>query len=120
MFDNIGAKIQKVAKGLMYFWIIASIAVGIFMFIEGLGEDELLLVVLGPAVIAIGCVMAPVSVYLLYGFGKLIEDVEAIRRNSTPGIEASMKSERMNKLKRLRSQGLITKEEYQQAIAEKQ
>ena len=84
MFDNIGKKIQTVAKAIVWVEIIASILSGIVLFFYGLFNLESLwyLLILAPFVGYIGCIAAWLSVILLYGFGKLVEDVNVIRCSS--------------------------------------
>lgn len=85
MFDEIGTKIQVVAKVLAWIGIYASIIVGAVLFAVGLTQAEELgyLMVITPFVIALGCLLSWLSNIVLYGFGKLIEDVEKIRYNMT-------------------------------------
>ena len=84
MFDNIGKKIQIVAKVTMFVDAGLSILGGIVMFFSAFVDIEMWpLIFLAPIVTVIGCLMAWVSVLTLYGFGKLIEDVEVIRNNTT-------------------------------------
>lgn len=87
LFDNIGRKIQIVAKVTMFVNIIASFIGGIVMIIMSLINFEYMWfgILLAPFAIVIGCISAWLSVICLYGFGKLIEDVEWIRNtNKTP------------------------------------
>ena len=62
-----------------------SILGGIVMFFSAFIDivEMWPLIFLAPIVTAIGCLMAWISVLTLYGFGKLIEDVEVIRNNTT-------------------------------------
>ena len=88
MFDNIGVKIQKVAKIITWVNIVISIIGGIALFFCGILIDEMLwLILLAPIEVLLGCVMAWLSTIILYGFGKLIEDVEAIRNKKPPIIK---------------------------------
>ena len=72
-----------------------------------------------------GPFVAWVFSWLLYGYGELIEKTCEIARNTQGGerkseAQSKVDSERINKIERLRSQGLITEEEYQQAISKEQ
>ncbi len=76
MFDNIGEKIKKVAKVTAWIGIVVSIIGGIVLFFWGLIELEYLwfLIFLAPITVVVGCIMAWLSVIMLYGFGELIEN----------------------------------------------
>ena len=89
MFDDIGVKIQKIAKVIAWFNIVVSIIGGIVMFFCAFIDIEYLwyLIFLAPVAVVVGCIMAWLSVITLYGFGKLIEDVEAIRNKKPPVIK---------------------------------
>ena len=89
MFDDIGIKIQKVAKAIAWFDIVVSIIGGIVMFFCAFIDIENLwyLMFLTPIAVVVGCIMAWLSVIALYGFGKLIEDVGAIRNKKPPIIK---------------------------------
>lgn len=84
MFDNIGVKIQMVAKTVAWIEIILSVITGIVMFFYGVANFEYsgLYVLVGPVVGITGCIAAWLSAILLYGFGKLIEDVGEIRKGN--------------------------------------
>lgn len=105
MFDDIGKKIQRVAKGIAWFSIVLSIVAGIFLFLYGLSDFEYnwYMVLLAPLVIFFGCIGAWLSVIILYGFGKIVDDLTALRNhqcpetnsqnNSTPGYVTYASSE---------------------------
>lgn len=50
-------------------------------------DDLWYLIFLAPIAVVVGCIMAWLSVITLYGFGKIIEDVEAIRNQKPPIIK---------------------------------
>lgn len=87
MFDDIGTKMQKAAKTIAWIDIVMSIIGGTVMLFAAIDDIEHLwfLIILAPVVVAIGCVTAWLSVITLYGFGKLVEDVAAIRRQKEGG-----------------------------------
>ena len=89
MFDDIGEKIQKVAKIIAWTNIVLSIIGGIVLFFCAFIDIEYLwyLAFLAPVAVALGCIMAWLSAITLYGFGKLIEDVEAIRNKKPPVVK---------------------------------
>ena len=118
MYDNIGGKIKGLAKATFIIGIIGAIIVGIVMMVS---SDEIL-IFLGLVVMFIAPVIVWISSLFLYGFGELIDKVSDIERNTRGGERKSLKqdkvdSERIQKIEKLRSQGLITEEEYQQAIS---
>ena len=89
MYSNIGKKIQKLAKFSAILGMIASIAIGASIIQSAdkgwYGMDETLLVI-GIAVIVIGSILSWVLSFVLYGFGRLVENSDIIarqyRRNS--------------------------------------
>lgn len=117
MYDNIGGKIKGLAKATFIVEAIAAVITGIaFMAMDDdLAPVGLLVMILGP-------IVAWVSSWLLYGFGELIDKTCDIARNTYGGerkseAQAKVDSERIDKIEKLRSQGLITEEEYQKAIS---
>lgn len=117
MYDNIGGKIKGLAKAIFIVEAIAVVITGIaLMAFDG---D---MIPLGLLVMVVGPLVAWVSSWLLYGFGELVDKTCDIARNTHGGerkSEAQLKVdyERISKIEKLRSQGLITEEEYQQAIS---
>ncbi|MBO5798032.1 MAG: hypothetical protein J6R77_06790, partial [Clostridia bacterium] len=79
-------KIQKVAKVIAWTEIVLSIIGGVALFFCAFIDFKYLwcLIFLAPIAVVLGCIMAWLSVITLYGFGKLIEDVEAIRNEKSP------------------------------------
>lgn len=117
MYDNIGGKIKGLAKATFIVEAIAAVITGIALMDS---DDDMFPVVL--LVMVVGPIVAWVSSWLLYGFGELIDKTCDIARN-TYGRERKSEAqskvdyERISKIEKLRSQGLITEEEYQQAIS---
>ena len=117
MYDNIGGKIKGLAKVIFVVETIASIGLGIALM--AIFES---MVVIGLVTLLLGPVVAWVSSWFLYGFGELIDKACDIERNTRGGeikskAEAKTDDERIKKIEKMRSQGLITEEEYQQAIS---
>ena len=117
MFENIGGKIKGLAKAAFIVVAIAAAIIGIAL----IASDEDLIVT-GLLVIVLGSFIAWVSSWFLYGFGELIDNTCEIARNTRGGerkseVQARVDYERVSELEKLRSQGLITEEEYQQAIS---
>ena len=118
MFENIGEKIKVLAKIIFWTLASASIIVAIYLISEGWYDDLLVLTVLfgGPLV-------AWISSWFLYGFGELIDNTWEIALN-TRGVKRKSESqarvdyERVRELEKLRSQELITEEEYKAQRAE--
>ena len=112
MYDNIGGKLKTLAK--VQFWIaaIASAIAGIVMLVSEMVLG--LLFLLGVPVIAW------VASWLLYGFGELVEKVchiEGRLCNGTTGPTAGTPIDRTKDIMELHRQGMITDEEYEQAMA---
>lgn len=127
MFDQIGTKIKKVAKICYHIGEISSITIGIILFFMAFinWDDTWFLMFVGPAIAALGWLMSWLSVLCIYGFGELIEKTTEIERHMRIGemkseAQSKVDFERNQRIERLRSQGLITEEEYQQAITKKQ
>ena len=120
MYDNIGGKIKGLAKAACIIEAIAAVITGIALSVS---DDAL--VVGGLIIMIAGPFVAWVFSWLLYGYGELIEKTCEIARNTQGGerkseAQSKVDSERINKIEKLRSQGLITEEEYQQAISKEQ
>ena len=118
MYDNIGNKIKSLAIVAAIIETIVSVIAGIsFLFFES--EMKLIGVFL--------LFFAPFIVFafswLIYGFGDLINNVNYISKNIGTGekineYESKMENkERELQLEKLHKQGLITEEEYLQAIS---
>ncbi len=96
MFDNIGGKIKTLAKVLCWIGIILSIILGIIMIIGGANVASNssygyssrssgttgASVLVGILTMVLGSLGSWISSFFAYGFGQLIEDTEAIRRNT--------------------------------------
>lgn len=117
MYDNISSKIKGLAKAAFIVEAIAAIIAGIAL----MASDEDMIPV-GLLVMVVGPIVAWVSSWLLYGFGELIDKACDIARNTYSGerkseTQSKIDYERISKIEKLRSQNLITEEEYQQAIS---
>ena len=116
MYDNIGKKIKGLAKATFFIEAFIAIIAGIVLMAS---DEELILI--GFLVMIVCTFIAWVTSWTLYGFGELVDKTCDIERN-TRGAETKVKPqenmdfERINKIEKLRFQGLITEEEYQQAI----
>lgn len=86
MFYQIGKKIQIVAKVITYAGVALSIIAGLILFGFACNDPDKLkgLFFLAPVAVVVGSLAAWLSAIRLYGFGKLIEDTEAIRNKIDP------------------------------------
>ena len=114
MYDNIGKKIKDLATAAFIFGTIIAVIFGLILANDTDGLS-ILLIIVGP-------IISWISSLTLYGFGELIDKVCEIAKNTTLSetkSEAQSKTdfERINKIEKLRAQGLITEEEYVQAIS---
>lgn len=121
MYDNIGRKIKLLAKISFIILAVASVITGAVL----LGTGEEIGLIIGLPILFAGPLLAWISSWLLYGYGELIEKACEIERNTRGGerkseAQAKIDSERINRIEKLRSDGLITEEEYQQAISKEQ
>ena len=116
LYSNIGRKIKKFAViSFVVLSVISLLCCVIFLF----GED------LRP--FALPLLFAPVLFYfsswMMYGFGEIIDRVACIEQNtkkSDVAPEASADQTNYEKIKRLKSlldRGVITQEEYDEAIS---
>ncbi len=124
MFENIGKKIK--GSAIVFLWIGAITVLILWLNTTRTIDIESLLG-------AICCIFAVViSSWCLYGFGEIIDKLGDIEKNTRAASKQATEptknnkvqakndySERKNQLEQLRVQGLITEEEYQQAISRK-
>lgn len=74
MFDNIGNKIMVLAKVVCWIGIIASIVAGVAAIVAAHGYLEY--IIGGVLLMIAGCILSWVSAFVLYGFGKLVDNSE--------------------------------------------
>ena len=93
MFDNIGAKIMKLAKVLCWIGIILSVISGITIIAGGANLSRSAYgsygtvtsgnaVLVGILTIVFGCLISWIGSFFTYGFGQLIENTDYIRENT--------------------------------------
>lgn len=124
MFENVGEKIKKLAKYECWAGIVLSIILAIIMFVtadEVSWKEEDVYLIYGWVFLVIGPAISICNSYFIYGFGELIQKVSNIERNTRVDQQKSKTQtavdyERIEILEKLRAQGLITEEEYQEAI----
>lgn len=116
MYDNIGNKIKGLAKAVFVIETIMSVIAGFILLT--IDED---LSLIGFFLMIVGPLVSWLSSLLLYGFGELIDKANEIERNTRGSdikseTEAKIDSDRVVRIEKLRSQGLITEEEYQKLV----
>lgn len=118
MFDNIGGKIKTLASFLALIGIIASFVFGFVLF--GSDNDMILM---GVVIIVVGSIASWIGSFLLYGFGELIEKACIIeeRLALNPQMQSarelrSLQDERKVALDDLLKKGVISEEEYREAM----
>ncbi len=117
MFNNIGKKIKVLAAVTAVLLAIAAIITGIVLCNDNSEEAGIPILIFGP-------IVSWISSFMLYGFGELIDkvcDIEDMlnRSENKSYVQKKYNENRDEKLERLRSQGLITEEEYKEAISER-
>lgn len=114
MYSDIGKKIKGSAIIVFILEAVISVIAGIILANEA-DESFGVIAIVGPLLAWIGS-------WLLYGFGELIDKVFDIEKNTRgmsvkPKTPTSSEADRLNQLEALRSKGLISEEEYQNAVA---
>ncbi len=120
MFENVGRKIKGFVKIIFWIEAIASVVAGIVYMATAWDTQWI-----GLFIAAGGILVAWISSWMLYGYGEIIDKLIEIERNTRGSGKKSetqekIDSERLGNLERLRAQGLITEEEYQQAASKEQ
>ena len=118
MYDNIGRKIKDLAKAICLLEVFAAIIAGMIVignFADA--RDGTGMVGIGILIMVVGPLLAWISSWLLYGFGELIEKTSNIEIYLRPQSCKEPLEDRIKKLESLRSKGLITEEEYKEAIS---
>lgn len=122
MYENIGGKIKTLAKVICWIGIIACVVGGIVLCCIGADDSYYggwILVLSGVALMLLGPFFSWVGSFMLYGYGDLISRVQRIEENlygSAGSNGESEKDSRIAELENLKRQGLITEEEFQNAI----
>lgn len=86
MFDNIGRKIQGLAKFCCWSGIAVFTIIGIALIAIG---DEAATII-GIVIIAVGSLVSWIGSFFVYGFGRLIETNEIIAANSPNRVPTSV------------------------------
>lgn len=125
MYENIGGKIKSLAK--VSFIVATSLFVlsGIIFLLSAENASyryEDTLITYGVLLPILGPLFSWIGTWLLYGFGELIEKVSDIEYN-TRGTERKSteysisEQKKISNIEKLHVKGLITDEEYEQAIS---
>lgn len=112
MFNNIGSKIKGLASFFTWIGIIASLVIGLNM----LGHENTRGA--GISIMILGSLLSWVMSFVLYGFGQLVENSDKLvsmneQTTGKSGVNSSQSyHDRLAVLEKLKSDGLITEEEY--------
>ncbi len=115
MYENIGKKIKGLSKTIAI--IEAILAAGIGTGIMFADDDT---IGAGVLVVVIGCLAAWVSSWMLYGFGEIIDKLSSIEQHTRTEAQNNVNLKRQSEIERLYSQGMITEEEYKNAVSKNQ
>ena len=90
MFEDVGKKIKKVAKGYFITLTIIGIITGIIFFIiASYAYNEEVWIISGLVTIVVTPVVAWFSAIMLYGFGEIVDTAIISRRSGATTINAS-------------------------------
>ena len=127
MYDKIGKKIKTLTKVVSFILVLLSVISGIILLCVGIIEEDAEYLILGLACLIVMPFLIWFSSFTMYGFGELIDKVCDIERNTcgnNPIFEVEQKevienkeNDKVQKLKKLRDQGLLTEEEYNEFIS---
>ncbi|MBR2466782.1 MAG: hypothetical protein IKB38_07655 [Clostridia bacterium] len=120
MYTEIGKKIKLLAMVTAVVMALISVVGGFSIIAEGYLED----VIAGLLVMLVGVLVAWVSSWVLYGFGELIDKTVSIEERLSIASDKTEQKEKMNtadeekieKIKSLYSAGLLSEDEYKEAI----
>ena len=125
MYDKIGKKIKALTKVLSIILIVISVIFGIVSFCLS-GENGIFLIY-GFTFLIFMPIFIWIGSFTLYGFGELVDKVCDIESRlsgsnlSTPsenkGTLGKEESARKSELKKLRDQGLLSEEEYNEFLS---
>ncbi len=116
MFSNIGSKIKGFVMVIFTIEVVMACMFALVKLEDTMGFS---LIIAGIMVL-----VAWISSWLLYGFGEIIDKLTDIERNTrfamgNPGLQTRANYERADKIEKLRAEGLISEQDYQQAITRK-
>lgn len=122
MFDNVGNRIKVLSKVIFWVYLVISIILGIVLIVGGFESDydSSALSFRGLTLIITGPIVGWIIGLLMYGFGELIEKTSyierSVRTNNKSDTELQVEYFRIIKLNKLRKKGIISEEEYQNAV----
>jgi len=118
MYDDIGGKIKGLAKSLFIIGAFISVLLGIFVMV-----NDKNMIFVGLFIMVAGSLLAYISSWLIYGFGELIDIAYDIEWNTRGEEQVStddiLEEGRIGRLEQLRSQGIITEDQFQQELSKK-
>lgn len=112
MYSNIGKKIKVLAKVLAWIGIAASVISGLGMMIASSRAGDAMAFI-GFLTMILGSLLSWVSSFVLYGFGELVENSAVIA-----GKKKKPSGDKETALFKMKEEGLITEEEYEEKISE--
>lgn len=119
MFDNIGKKIKALAQVVCWIGIIGGVILGLILLIAAGGRDSALTVAI--IILIASPLVSWISSFVLYGYGELIDKTadiaEYTRKFSISTGNKTANNGKVDELKKLLAQGLITQEEYDSRIS---
>ncbi len=112
MYNNIGKKIKVLAKVLAWIGIAASVISGLGMIIVSSRAGGAMSLI-GILTMVLGSLLSWVSSFVLYGFGEIVENSALIAGKKEPPSGGREKA-----LLKMKEEGLITEEDYNEKTAE--
>lgn len=125
MFNNIGKKIKTLAAVTAWIGIIASIIAGLSMIATGASQldwDEtvgLTLIFSGLGIAVVGSLLSWIGAFVLYAYGEITDCVKEIAGRDKRTVQTAPVQTAVDPLEDLYKKGLITEEEYQRKLAER-
>lgn len=112
LYNNIGKKIKILAKVLAWIGIAASVISGLGMIIVSSRAGGAMALI-GILTMVLGSLLSWVSSFVLYGFGEIVENSALIAGKKEPPSGGREKA-----LLKMKEEGLITEEDYNEKTAE--
>lgn len=87
LFNNIGRKVKALAQYIVLIGVVASVGLGIFCLYIGIAGNYMYkpFITYGIVLLVIGSVSSLIQGIIIFGFGELIESVQAIKKQIAPG-----------------------------------
>lgn len=120
MYNDIGKQIKKLTKFMTVLFIVISVIVGFVFF-------ALKQYLFGVEFILVMPILLCINSLIMYGFGELIDKVCDIERNTrndsgdrNESTSQLKQEDKVKKLDELRTEGLISEEEYRDKISKEE